>query len=43
MSMNACLVLIYSDENYMGIILLPNCTCMPCFNFRHFAVYKQST
>jgi len=29
------LLLIYSDEKYKGIYCLPNCTCMPCFNFRH--------
>ena len=33
--------LIYSDEKYMGITIMPNCTCTPGFNFGHFAVLSR--
>ena len=35
------LLLIYSDKKYMAIILVPNCTCVPSFNFRCFTVSEQ--
>ena len=35
------LLSIYSDEKYMGIILIPSCICTSRFNFWHFIVYEQ--
>ena len=36
------LQLIYADEKYMGILLLPNCTCVLNFNLQRFLVFEQS-
>lgn len=36
------LLLVYSNKKYISIILVPNCTCAPIFNFGQFIVSRQS-
>jgi len=35
------LLQIYSYEEYMGIIVIPNSNGMPSFNFKHFVVSEK--